>query len=352
MHESKLNLPVSNRFWDKVEKMENGCWLWRGCLGNDGYGTVNLVMPGHLLSTGRQKQKAVRAHRLAWRLTYGEWPAEFTPDGRKGILLHSCDVRNCVNPAHLRLGSHAENSADAMERGRMSRGDFHSAAVSAHVAKGEAVGTSKLTDEQVAYIKGELLGAPRNEHGELRHGVYPRLAEHFGVTRTTLFDISSGRSWAHIEPAKIEKSILPAVKLTRRNTNMKLTLEQAKEIHRLRALGMTMTDLAKKFDGSISRIWSVLHGRTWPDALVAVAHDPSAPLRTPHYVLGDVHPNSKLSEKAVREIKTRAAGGEPWVNLVVEFTKRCRVNAPAIYDILNEKTWKHVVVTGAPSGQG
>lgn len=298
-------------------------------------------MPGQLLSTGRQKQKMVRAHRFAWRLTHGEWPSEFTPEGKKGILIHSCDVRNCVNPDHLRLGTQAENSADMVARGRASKGVFHSAAVAANAARGSANPKAKLTEEQVAQIKGEILIAPRNEHGEIRDGVYARLAEHFGITRTALMYIARGRNWPHVQPSKIEKSILP-LRLAKRLSNATLTLEDAKEIHRLRALGMTTTDLAAKFKGTRSMICSVLLGKTWPDALGVVKYDPAAPLRVEHRKTGEDHHNAKLNEAAVQEIRARAASGEPWVNIVTEFNEKRGIRPPTIYDVLAGRSWRHL----------
>ena len=86
------------RFWARVEKTDT-CWLYRGALNRDGYGT--LTWEGRIVS----------AHRTAWVLTHGpllngEW------------VLHKCDVRACCNPAHLFLGDRAANMADMKQKGR------------------------------------------------------------------------------------------------------------------------------------------------------------------------------------------------------------------------------------------
>jgi hypothetical protein len=90
------------RFWSKVEVVsEKHCWLWRAGGGSHGYGTF---YPRH----GVQKL----AHRFALELFDGP-----SPEGHEA--LHSCDTKRCVNPRHLRWGTHAENMSDAAQRGLM-----------------------------------------------------------------------------------------------------------------------------------------------------------------------------------------------------------------------------------------
>jgi hypothetical protein len=94
-------------FWAMVDKGPHpkGCWLYMGFRKWDGYGWLSRL--------GRY----MTAHRYAWILTHGEPP--------KGAhILHQCDNAPCCNPAHLRLGTHAENMAEMKARGR-SNGGHH-----------------------------------------------------------------------------------------------------------------------------------------------------------------------------------------------------------------------------------
>lgn len=96
-HETSL----SDLFWEKIEKTET-CWLYRGALNKDGYGTIGRL--GKMLS----------AHRISWTLTHGE-----PPNGM--CVLHKCDVRNCVNPEHLFLGTKKDNTLDRFSKERYLR---------------------------------------------------------------------------------------------------------------------------------------------------------------------------------------------------------------------------------------
>src|SRR5439155_563058 len=96
---------LEERFWSKVDKTST-CWLWKGAKDSSGYGWV-----------GNGQHKTITTHRLIWELTFGSIP--------KGLwVLHTCDVRNCVNPAHLWLGTNTDNQRDASRKGRL-RGRAH-----------------------------------------------------------------------------------------------------------------------------------------------------------------------------------------------------------------------------------
>lgn len=139
-------------FWSKVSPEPNtGCWLWTGYRGK--YGTVSVG------------NRSVSAHRRAYGLAKGPIPPGM-------YVLHRCDLPGCVNPAHLFLGTAADNSRDMVRKGRSTFGERHHGA--------------KLTEAEVQLIRNE----PRTR------GSGRRLAQRFGVTPTTISAIRNGESWS------------------------------------------------------------------------------------------------------------------------------------------------------------
>lgn len=86
-------------FWSKVKKTKT-CWLWIGRLQEKGYGKSARI------------NGEVRTHRVSWTLANGPIPKDLK-------ILHKCDVRNCVRPTHLFIGTTADNQRDAQRKGRM-----------------------------------------------------------------------------------------------------------------------------------------------------------------------------------------------------------------------------------------
>lgn len=102
---TRPNLPTKERFMQYVSPEPNtGCWLWTGALSKDGYGNFNL------------RRKTVRAHRLSYELFVKPIPTDVAYHGI--CVCHKCDVRSCVNPDHLFLGTQLDNVLDMVEKGR------------------------------------------------------------------------------------------------------------------------------------------------------------------------------------------------------------------------------------------
>ena len=133
---------------------EAGCWIWMGAVTPVGYGFANPP---------KRKKNNELAHRASYRIFRGE-----IPEGM--IVAHACDNPYCVNPNHLWLATHKQNSKDMVLKNRS--------------AKGEKCGKSKLTDEQVSFIRESNLS-------------HRKLGEMFNVSHANIGYIKRGATWTN-----------------------------------------------------------------------------------------------------------------------------------------------------------
>lgn len=157
--------PLAERFLEQVEKGPS-CWRWTGALNMNGYGHIRLEPQGQEI-----RGRRVGAHRAAWLIFHGALPSGME-------VMHTCDHPACVNPGHLRLGTHAENMADMLAKGRDGHG----------VLSGESNPRARLTSAEVARIRAiYAAGGVRQKD----------VAAQFGITQAMVSRIVRGASWGH-----------------------------------------------------------------------------------------------------------------------------------------------------------
>lgn len=112
----KIRIILQSRIFENIVlDPETQCWLWQRPLNNCGYG--QLCWAGlYECHSGNGKPKTTTAHRAAWELFYDDQ----IPPGIE--VCHTCDVRHCLNPAHLWLGTHTDNMQDAARKRRIKNG--------------------------------------------------------------------------------------------------------------------------------------------------------------------------------------------------------------------------------------
>lgn len=146
-------------FWSKVDKGRNpdACWSWQARRNAHGYGSVV------------RWRRLWLAHRLAYEMTVGPIPNAMH-------VLHRCDNPACVNPAHLFLGTQADNVRDMVAKGRKV------------TASGEKAGGSKLTVAQVQEIRS------RRTDGETLLAI----ANDYGISDALVSYIANRKAWKHV----------------------------------------------------------------------------------------------------------------------------------------------------------
>lgn len=141
---------------NSIPEPNSGCWLWLQNLNPDGYGISQL-----------KKKSAFGAHRVSWTAYNG-------PIASGKVVRHICDNRACVNPGHLLLGTHADNSADRVARQRQT--------------KGTDINTAVLNELDVLSIRAASQAAENCKS----------IARRYSVNAQTISNIIRGKSWKHV----------------------------------------------------------------------------------------------------------------------------------------------------------
>lgn len=153
---------VQERFDKHFTKGDPGeCWLWHGAKTKTKYGFMWCFRNG--------VRRTVFAHRIAYALKHGMVPGD-------KMVCHKCDVKLCVNPDHLFLGTAADNNRDCIAKGR------------------DGIPLT-LTWDQVSEIRDEFARNPNFNRTEM--------GKKYGVTRYTIMHIISGKTWKTKRPESV-----------------------------------------------------------------------------------------------------------------------------------------------------
>jgi hypothetical protein len=147
-------IPISKKIeTNSIRIPESGCWIWMSTIHESGYGRVCLG------------KKPFLAHRASYEEKYGKIP--------NGLMaLHSCDVKSCVNPDHIFVGTQQDNMNDKVRKNRQAKGISH--------------GNAKLTEDQAREIK-------------FSSETSIKLAAKFNYSASMIREIKNGNLWKLLE---------------------------------------------------------------------------------------------------------------------------------------------------------
>jgi len=165
---------ISARFWGKVRKTKDACWIWAASKRSKGYGAFVWTDPGGRIVQGR-------AHRFAWQLARGPIPEDM-------CVLHHCDVPACVRVDHLYLGTRADNNADMIAKGRKRNGGTRTPSEQCHYERGEQHHAAKLRSSTVQSLRAD----------RVRGLSYSALGRKYGIVASSAYKIATRKQWTHV----------------------------------------------------------------------------------------------------------------------------------------------------------
>lgn len=223
--------PTPDRFLAKFDTATpDKCWEWKANTNGAGYGLLWSLEHG----------RKVLAHRYSYEYFVG-------PLRDDELILHSCDNPACVNPAHLRVGTHKQNVADMDLRGRRNTTPLLG------VENPNAV----LTAEQVTALRIDYCaGAGRAE-----------LASKYGVSPLSIHDYVSGGAWAHLLGKDGSPTLADLQAQAKKNSKPSATLtpEIVREIRTELSRGAMGIDLAAKYGVHKATISDIKLRKIWAD---------------------------------------------------------------------------------------
>ena len=188
-------------FFGKSQQDPNGgCWLWGGYLMKTGYGVY-------------------MEDRARWLAHRGSWVAANGRPVPAGMMVcHKCDVRACVNPDHLWIGTAQDNFDDAKRKSRLAWQVSSDWAAGKRIRRGEGHPQAKLTDADVLAICALDGVLKQEEIGAL-----------YGVSGSHISEVLNGKSRGEVLGRPVST----------RHRNNALTVQQIEMAKRLKVEGLT-----------------------------------------------------------------------------------------------------------------
>ena len=195
---------------------KEGCWQWIGSLNDQGYAMAFV------------RQGTFRASRLSYELFVAP-----IPDGMD--ILHDpvkCNNPACINPSHLRCGTHYENMMDRVVSETLQKGENH---YFTHLKDDDIREIRRLYTEE--HVKQDEIGA------------------YYGVDFVTIHDIIKAKTWKHVDP---DTYVPPG------DGRQKLTEEDARLIIKLYRDGLTAKAIAARLGGLVTKanVQNITAGRS------------------------------------------------------------------------------------------